>query len=245
MVEFPNLVVVLVEPETPGNVGFTARTLANFGVEELRIVGPDPREDYQAQIFSVHAHHILDSASIFEDLKSAIEDTDVAWAATARSGGNHNVTRAYVPLRELPDPTKLDGRISLVFGRESSGLTNEEIGLCDLSFTIPTSEDYPSMNLSHAVAVVLYHLFSTYGSKTSKERSKARPATRKEREQVLIFLDEMIDHLDVKDYRRPIAKQIFRNLLGRAYLTGREVSTLTGIAGKLNKLVKDHDGSQD
>ncbi len=245
MVEFPNLIVVLVEPETPGNVGFTARTLANFGVEELRIVGPDPREDYQAQIFSVHAHHILDSAGIFKDLKDAIEDTDVAWAATARSGGNHSVTRALVPLHELPDPTLLDGRISLVFGRESSGLTNEEIGLCDLSFTIPTSEDYPSMNLSHAVAVVLYHLFSTYGIETPRERSKARPATRKEREQVLIFLDDVIDHLDVKDYRRPIAKQIFRNLLGRAYLTGREVSTLTGIASKLNKLVKDHNSSDD
>jgi tRNA/rRNA methyltransferase len=245
LAEFPNLIVILVEPETPGNVGFTARALANFGVEELRIVGPDPREDYQAQIFSVHAHHILDSAGIFENLESAIEDTDVAWAATARSGGNHSVTRALVPLHELPDPTSLDGRISLVFGRESSGLTNEEIGLCDLSFTIPTSEDYPSMNLSHAVAVVLYHLFSTFGIETPRERSKARPATRKERDQVLVFLDEVIDHLDVKDYRRPIAKQIFRNLLGRAYLTGREVSTLTGIASKLNKLVKDHDNSED
>jgi len=245
LAEFSNLIVVLVEPENPGNVGFTARALANFGVKELRIVGPDPREDYQAQIFSVHAHDILDSAGIFKDLESAIDDTDVAWAATARSGGNHSVTRALVPLHELPDPTLLDGRIALVFGRESSGLTNDEVGLCDLSFTIPTSEEYPSMNLSHAVAVVLYHLFSNYGLEKPRKRSKARPATRKERDQVLIFLDEMIDHLDLKDYRRPIAKQIFRNLLGRAYLTGREVTTLTGVASKLNNLVKDHDISDD
>jgi len=245
LAEFSNLIVVLVEPENPGNVGFTARALANFGVKELRIVGPDPREDYQAQIFSVHAHDILDSAGIFKDLESAIDDTDVAWAATARSGGNHSVTRALVPLHELPDPTLLDGRIALVFGRESSGLTNDEVGLCDLSFTIPTSEEYPSMNLSHAVAVVLYHLFSKYGLKKPRKHSKARPATRKERDQVLIFLDEVIDHLDLKDYRRPIAKQIFRNLLGRAYLTGREVTTLTGVASKLNNLVKDHDISDD
>jgi tRNA/rRNA methyltransferase len=245
LVEFPNLTVVLVEPESPGNVGFTARVLANFGVAKLRIVGPDPREDYQARIFSVHAHHILDSALIFENLGSAIDDTDVAWAATARSGGNHSVTRAVVPLHELPNPTLLDGKIALVFGRESSGLTNEEIGLCDLSFTIPTSEEYPSMNLSHAVSVVLYHLFSKYGLEKMQTRSKARPATRKERDQVLVFLDDMIDHLDLKDYRRPIAKQIFRNLLGRAYLTGREVATLTGVASKLNKLVKNADCSDD
>lgn len=245
MVEFPNLVVVLVEPESPGNVGFVARTLANFGVRELRIVGPDPREDYQAQIFSVHAHHILDSAGIYGELESAIKDTDVAWAATARSGGNHSVTRALMPLHELPDPTSLDGRIALVFGRESSGLTNEEIGLCDISFTIPTAEEYPSMNLSHAVTVVLYHFFSKYATEKPRKLSKARPATRKERDQVLLFLDDMIDHLDLKDFRKPIAKQIFRNLLGRAYLTGREVATLTGVVSKLNRLVKDREPSGD
>jgi len=245
MVEFPNLIVVLVEPESPGNVGFVARSLANFGVKELRIVGPDPREDYQAQIFSVHAHDILDSAGIFKDLGSALEDTDVAWAATARSGGNLSVTRALVPLHELPDPTSLDGRIALVFGRESSGLTNEEIGLCDVSFTIPTADEYPSMNLSHAVTVVLYHFFSNYASEEPRRTSKARPATRKEREQVLVFLDDMIDHLDLKDFRKPIAKQIFRNLLGRAYLTGREVTTLTGVASKLNRLVKERENPSD
>jgi TrmH family RNA methyltransferase len=150
-----------------------------------------------------------------------------------------------VPLRELPNPTLLNGRVALVFGRESSGLTNEEIGLCDLSFTIQTSEEYPSMNLSHAVTVVLYHLFSTYAPKKPRERSKARAATREERNQVLIFLDEVIDHLDMKDFRKPIAKQIFRNLLGRAYLTGREVATLTGVASKLNKLAKDTNVADD
>jgi tRNA/rRNA methyltransferase len=242
---FPNLAIVLVEPESPGNVGFTARAMANFGVRNLRIVGPDPREDYQAQIFSVHAQDILDSAGIFETLESAIEDMNVAWAATARSGGNRSVTRALVPLQELPNPTLLDGSVALVFGRESSGLTNEEIALCDLCFTIRTSEEYPSMNLSHAIAVVLHHLFSTYASETPREYAKARAATRAERNQALIFLDEVIDHLDIKDYRKPIAKQVFRNLLGRAYMTGREVSTLTGIASKLNRLVKGADSTDD
>jgi tRNA/rRNA methyltransferase len=242
---FPSLAVVLVEPESPGNVGFTARVMDNFGVRDLRIVGPDPREDYQAQIFSVHAQDILDSAGIFETLESAIEDTNTAWAATARSGGNRSVTRALVPLQELPNPTLLDGRVALVFGRESSGLTNEEIALCDLCFTIRTSEEYQSMNLSHAIAVVLHHLFSTYAPETPREHSKARAATRAERNQVLVFLDEVIDHLDIKDFRKPIAKQVFHNLLGRAYMTGREVSTLTGIASKLNKLVKGSDGADD
>lgn len=233
----PNLIVVIVEPETPGNVGFTARVLANFGVSTLRIVGTDPRQDEDARRFSVHALDILESAEIHTSLENAIEDTDVAWAATARSGRNHSVTRAVVPLPELPDPASLDGQVALVFGRESSGLTNEEVLLCDLAFSIPTSKSYSSMNLSHAIAVTLYNLYEKYGEKEPPRLTDAKPATRQERNQVYVFFDEIIDTLPMKDYRKPIAKQVFRNLLGRAYVTGREVTTLTGVMRKTRDMV--------
>ena len=161
----------------------------------------------------------------------------MAWAATARSGRNHSVTRAVVPLPELPDPTSLDGQVALVFGRESSGLTNEEVLLCDLAFSIPTSKAYSSMNLSHAIAVTLYDLYEKYGEKDPPRVTDAKPATRQERNQVYVFFDEIIDTLPLKDYRKPIAKQVFRNLLGRAYMTGREVSTLTGVMRKARDMI--------
>ena len=198
LVEFPNLVVVLVGPENPGNVGFVTRALANFGVQELRIVGEDPRQDQFAQMFSVHAHKILDNAGIFEDLGSALAGIDLAWAATARAGRNHSVTRALVPLAELPDPNSLKGRIALVFGRESTGLFNDEMEQCDLAFTIPTSKEYPSLNLSHAVSVVLHHLFSTYAPEEPRLPSEARAATYQERDQVYRFFDDVVDHLRLK-----------------------------------------------
>jgi TrmH family RNA methyltransferase len=244
--EFPNLVVILVEPEEPGNVGFVTRVLANFGVQELRIVGWDPREEMIAQIYSVRAHEILDSAGIYNDLPSALVDIEAAWATSARAGRNHSVTRALVPLEELPDPTALDGKVALVFGRESSGLNNEELGLCELAFTISTSEGYPSLNLSHAVAIVLHHLFTKYASIEPKEGVvPPRAATRTERDQVMVFLDEVIEALPLKDYRKPIAKQVFRNLLGRSYMTGREVTTMTGVARKLYDLVTETDSNED
>ncbi|UCH05198.1 MAG: RNA methyltransferase [Candidatus Thorarchaeota archaeon] len=233
-----NLTVVLVEPQTPGNVGFAARVLANFGVNSYRIVGNDPRHDDYAQVFSARASDILDSAQIFPDLKSALSDMHASWAATARVGRNHSVTRAAVPLPDLPDPMAVDGRVALVFGREDAGLTNEEVALCDLVFTIPVAKGYPSMNLSHAIAVTLYELFKKYAPKGPPEHTEAKPATREEREIVYQFFDEMVDELDIKEYRRPIAKQVFRNLLGRAYMTGREVATLTGIVRKLRDLVR-------
>jgi len=240
--EFPNLVVILVEPEEPGNVGFVTRILANFGVQELRIVGWDPREDMVAQIYSVRAHEILDSAGIYVDLPSALEDIEAAWASSARAGRNHSVTRALVPLEELPDPTSRDGKVALVFGRESSGLTNEELGYCEFAFTISTSEGYPSLNLSHAVAITLHHLYTRYAPDEPIEGViPPRAATRRERDQVMIFLDEVIDALPLKDYRKPIAKQVFRNLLGRSYMTGREITTMTGVVRKLYDLIKEDD----
>jgi len=209
-----NITVVLVEPQIPGNVGFAARVLANFGVESYRIVGNDPRHDNYAQMFSARASDILESAQIFPDLESALNGIHSSWAATARIGRNHSVTRAAVPLPDLPDPLAVDGRVALVFGREDAGLTNEE------------------------VAVTLYELFKKYAPKGPPEPTEAKPATREEREIVYQFFDEVIDELDIKDYRRPIAKQVFRNLLGRAYMTGREVATLTGVVRKIRNLVK-------
>ena len=245
MVEFPNLVVVLVGPENPGNVGFVTRALANFGLQELRLVGEDHRKDQFAQMFSVHAHKILDNAGVFDDLGSALADVDLAWAATARAGRNHSVTRALVPLDELPDPNSLKGRIALVFGRESTGLFNEEMELCDLAFTIPASEEYSSLNLSHAVSIVLYHLFSKYAPEKPREPSEARAATYQEREQVYRFFDDVVDKLSLKEHRIPIAKQVFRNLLGRAYMTGREVATLTGVVRRISELVNDSKKLED
>lgn len=237
--------VVLVGPENPGNVGFVARALANFGIHELRLVGEDHRQDQFAQMFSVHAHDILDNAGVYDDLGSALAGIDLAWAATARAGRNHSVTRALVPLAELPNPNSLESRIALVFGRESTGLFNEEMELCDLAFTIPASKEYPSLNLSHAVSVVLYHLFSNYAPEEPRQPSEARAATYQEREQVYRFFDDVVDQLNLQEHRVPIAKQVFRNLLGRAYMTGREVATLTGVVRRISELVNDSKMLED
>jgi TrmH family RNA methyltransferase len=238
---FPELVVVLVGPEEPGNVGFAARAMANFGVRRLRIVGDDIRNDQFAQIFAVRASHILDNAEIFSSLEEALEDIEAAWAATARKGSNHSVTRAVIPLEELPDPKSLPATVAIVFGRESVGLMNDELALCDIAFAIPTSADYNSMNLSHAIAVTLYDLYRKYAEKPPRRPTDLRPATKQEREQVAIFMDELIEKTTIKDFRKPIAKQVFRNLVNRAYMSGREIATLTGTVRKIADLAEEEE----
>ncbi|MFW9909088.1 MAG: RNA methyltransferase [Candidatus Thorarchaeota archaeon] len=238
---FPEMVVVLVGPENPGNVGFTVRVMANFGVTKLRIVGDDFRKNQYAQIMAVHALDILENAEIHPSLDSALEDIEAAWAATARRGSNHNVTRAVIPLVELPDPKTLPARVALVFGRESTGLVNEELALCDIAFYIPTSRDYPSMNLSHAVAVTLYELYRKYAKTPPPRPTEIKPATKEERELVAKFFDELIELTSIKDFKKPIAKQVFRNLMNRAFMTGREIATLTGTIRKITELIENDE----
>ena len=126
----------------------------------------------------MHALQVLESAEVFESLDDALNDVQNAWASSARAGRNHSVTRALVPLHALPDPTTYDEPIALVFGRESSGLTNEEVDLCSLGFNIPTSREYQSMNLSHAVGVTLYHLYTSYAPEEPRQPTEARVSTR-------------------------------------------------------------------
>jgi tRNA C32,U32 (ribose-2'-O)-methylase TrmJ len=95
------------------------------------------------------------------------------------------------------------------------------------------------------VSITLYHLFTRYVPDEPRELSEARAATWKEREQVYRFFDEVVDQLELKEFRIPIAKQVFRNLLGRAYMTGREVSTLTGVVRRINELVYDRNKTED
>ncbi|MEM2142624.1 MAG: RNA methyltransferase [Candidatus Thorarchaeota archaeon] len=236
------LIVVLVEPETPGNVGFVARAMANFGVKRLRIVGRDLRNNDEAQKFAMHAGEILDRAEVFSGLDSALEGVPASWATTARTGGTHSVVRAPVPMDRIPDMGTVSGDIAIVFGREGSGLTNEELALCDLAFRIPVSPEYPSMNLSHAVSVVLYDLYRRYGICGNMQVPRARPATRSEKDQASMFFSDVIDRIPIPAHRKPIAKRVFKNIIGRAYVTGREITTMTGVIREIRDLLcRDHD----
>ncbi len=238
--DFSNLFVVLVWPENAGNVGFVARVMKNFGFNHLRIVGDDVRNDQYAQMFSVHAKDVLNDAGVFDDLEDALDDMDLTWASSARAGGRLSVTRALVPLPELPNPTLLEGNIALVFGRESAGLTNEELALCDLVFTIPTSREYRSMNLSHAIAVTLYDIYRRTMDGNDFEQVRHAVATKRQREQVYMFFDELVEMTSLKEFKKPIAKQVFKNLLARAYITGREAATMTGTIRRIKELVEEN-----
>ena len=172
-----------------------------------------------------HARDILNGASICETLGEAIAGSDLIIGTTGMRGetaGRHVRMPAYSPgeVRE-----KLSGRagtVSIVFGRENDGLTNEELKICDLLISIPTSEEYPIMNLSHAVAVVLYELCDI-------EIGSVLLADRRDLDLLYDHIEAVLCDLDYPEHKRQKTVLMTRRILGRAELTAREVYTLRGI----------------
>lgn len=151
------LIVVLVEPQSPGNIGMVCRAMANFGCSRLRLVNPCRHLDPEARKFAVSAADLLDSAEIFPDLAAALADCRGAVAATRRAG---RLRGELTDLTDLPQQLAAypaGSRIALVFGREDSGLTTAEVAQCTHAACIATAA-FGSLNLAQAVIVFLYEL---------------------------------------------------------------------------------------
>ena len=151
--------VAILEPKTPGNVGAVARVMKNFGFRELIVINPqcDILAD-EALARAKHAKDVLKKAKIIKSLKSLKYDYLIA--TTGKTGGSYNVTRLTVTPEQVSEEIPRNAKTVLLFGREGIGMTNEEIEGCDIVVNIqtPGSSNYRTLNLSHAVAVVLYEL---------------------------------------------------------------------------------------
>ena len=157
-----NIAVVLVRTSHPGNIGGAARAMANMGLSDLRLVEPAEFPGAEATARAAGASHILENAQICRTLDEAIADSGLVVGATARprSIAWPSSDPASV-MTELLVQSRV-GKVSLLFGREASGLTNEELDRCQHHVRIPVNEDYPSLNLAAAVLIFSYELRRAY-----------------------------------------------------------------------------------
>ena len=155
-----NLKVILVEPNGPLNVGSVARLCSNFEVDELRIVSPKcDLFSLEAKKMALKGQKYLDDCKIFENLESAIFDCDLVLASSGRIDvskesffeSSEDIFNWILSFKKITS-------LAIIFGREDRGLTNSELLLAHKTFNIPTSQNNPSLNLSHAVSIVLYEL---------------------------------------------------------------------------------------
>ena len=165
--------VTLVEPKGPVNIGHVARLVQNFGVEKLYLVAP--KADLSvAAVYASHASAVLDRAVIttFDEVR---RENELLVATTAvRATKKSNVVRRMTSLDRLHGILSSSETSSLVFGRDSTGLTNEEIRACDATLTIDTGRGYRSLNIGHAAAITLYMASRGKMGRSSRQGRKAR-----------------------------------------------------------------------
>ncbi|MBI4144858.1 RNA methyltransferase [Candidatus Woesearchaeota archaeon] len=225
--------VILIEPSVPGNIGAVARVMANFGFDELVLVSPKcDHLSEEAQGRSKHARNILRAAKVVH----ALPKLDYLIATTSALGTDSNIPRSPVSPKELVSllEGKMNGRIGLVFGPEGPGLTNAQIDKCDFVVTIPTHKKYHSMNISHAVAIVLYELFDAYGE--TKVAEDIKPITPAERRVALKYIDEILERYAFRtDTKRETQRLLWRRIVGKLFMSKRESYALLGFLRQVLK----------
>jgi TrmH family RNA methyltransferase len=219
----PEIDIVLVAPIYEGNVGFAARAMKNFGFLRLVLIDPCPFGE-EARARASHAQDVLRNAEVctIEDV-FARSNIVVATTGTVSKSVCHSMRMPFYSPKELRERIKdTDGRISILFGRENWGLNNEEVRRSDIICTIPTSEEYPILNLSHAVAIVCYELADL----PLPSYALASPV---EMGYLYRHIDRYLDTIHHPAFKRENTMVLIRRILGRANLTIREASTLHGL----------------
>ena len=236
--------VVLVEPQEPMNVGAVARAMRNFGLARLYLVNPAPRVGppwaREAYWLAVHAEEILDRAVAVDSLMEALADVELVVATTGRP--RELYPAPVVPAWEVPARVlSVEGEVALVFGRETFGLTNEELALAHMIGTIPTAPEQPSLNLAQAVVVFAYELFKAVVGEGRFPREELAQVAALE-----AFFEDLgryVLEIGFTDQNRfPHAMRRLRRIFHKARLTPGEVQMLRGLLHQSRYQMRKKDG---
>jgi len=228
--------VILIEPKLSANIGAIARVMKNFNFTNLVLINPKCNHLSQmARNRAKHANDILTKTKIKK--KSYLNQFDYLIATTAVLGSDYNIPRCPITPRQLGDKlAKIDPKkkIGLLIGRESSGLTNEEIQKSDFVVSVPTSKRYSTLNISHAVAIILYEIFQSSGE--LKINDHIVSASKKEKDIILKKVGNILNRLDFStEEKKQTQKKVWKRIIGKSLLTKREAFALLGFLRKLEK----------
>ncbi|MCL1984681.1 MAG: RNA methyltransferase [Methanomassiliicoccaceae archaeon] len=230
-----NIRIVLVGPKFEGNIGAVARSMANFDLDELYLVDPCEIGD-DAYRRAKHGSHLLRDAVTVNTLEEAVGGCSfVVGTSGIVTKGENNYVRVPMAVSDFAEKMNdFEGKAAIVFGREDIGLLQDELARCDLLITVPASETYPVLNLSHAATIVMYEISGCVAASPT-------PAEPDERERMMRFFDDLLDAIDYPEQRRGTTAVMFRRMLGRAVPTKWEYATLLGVFGDAAKLIKKNE----
>ena len=239
------IIIVLDHPDESRNIGAACRAMANNDISELRIVGK--KEDYDIEhihTLAIHAAPIFDKANFYESIKEATADCAICAGTTRRAGKKRGKLLLPEEFAEMTDTITSGGNVAIVFGNERTGLTDEQLDQCNVGVTIPSSDNFGSLNLSHAVQIICYHLFRESLRQNNKRLAGYTPLSLQRIDKsVQIITDNMQKVGFFKMPGREDMENFWRSLLSRASLSESEAQYLekifTKIAGLNQKAGKD------
>lgn len=225
-----NISVILVEPKFTGNIGAVSRVMKNFGFNDLVLINP-PQLDDEAYCRAKHSQDILESAVIHKNIRDILPRYNMLVGTTGIDTEKEKevLRRAEDPLTFAKDISDTIGRIGIVFGREDMGLYNHELALCDRLITVPTSPEYPIMNLSHAVAVILYSLHMT-----GQVKDEIREIEYNDREMVIHLFESILEDINYPEHKVEKTSLMFRRIMGRANATPWDYHRIMGVLSRIH-----------
>jgi tRNA/rRNA methyltransferase len=251
----PQPVIILVEPQLGENIGTAARAMANFALKELRLVKPrDGWPNEKAVSAASGADDIVNSAMIFDTVKEAVGDLNTVFAATARVRDMVKPVISFAgAAAEAAEKLNSGERVGVLFGRENSGLTNDEVAMADAIIMAPVNPAFASLNIAQAVLLYGYEwLKAGPSAKLGRETlfdgpgrpglqlGASRPATKNELDG---FLEQLEGELDASGFlnlveKRPRMVRNIRNMFQRMAATEQEIRTLRGIVASITRVHK-------
>ncbi len=233
---FDNISFILHKPQLSENIGLCARGMKNFGFKNLSIIDPKPLFPNDKIIAtSVGAKDVIEKAKIYPNLEKSIKKTDILIATSARFR-NKNIKHI-----SLTDLKKLNfkKRISILFGSEASGLSNDEVSYADYTLQIPTNSILRSLNLSHSLVIVAQTISNLVNKKNNnfKKSNKIQKATKQE---IYKMLNYCLSTLEKRNFfnqkaKKPIMLENLRSIFYKMELSQKEIRILSSVFAGLAK----------
>lgn len=236
-----NIRIILIGTTHPGNIGATARAMKSMGLKKLYLVAPKVFPHVEATARAAGADDILAQANVTATLDEALVGCNLIVGTSAR-------TRA-LPLRiilprqgaEIIREQFLNSEVAILFGRESSGLNNEELMRCHYHINIPTAADFSSLNLASAVQIIAYELYGINNTVLVEQLRNDELAPAEEIALLYKHLQQTLIDIDFLNprYPRHLMQRLYR-LFNRAMLEKKEVNILRGILAKVQESIKNN-----
>lgn len=235
--------IVIVEPEYEINLGAIARLAGNFSQKRIYLVNPKCEVGFTAKMHAKHAAGLLEEAKVCKSVKEAIAGCKMAVGTSGVLRRHKKILRSPITPSQFAkrlEKSEFSGEIAILFGREGIGLSADELEMCDALITIPTSDEYPVMNLSHAVAVVLYALCAE--GKTIAPLKE--PVDREEYAALLKTIDLLVERQAEYLKNKAKSRLAFKTVIGRAVPSEVEVRCMLGILRRTLADIEKSEGKK-